>query len=123
MSWRIFTELYHILGDITGGSGVTKCNLYQFKSTNSDRFDFTVDFTGNLKAIIAGTSSAGIHPNLLAGVQGTWQDSTDLDNLVWNQLEIEATAIGYLADNTFNGVVASYAKDDVWFDVDMGAPH
>jgi hypothetical protein len=104
------------------GSAESLCNVYIFKSTDADQLDLATPFTGNLKVIVAGLAVTGLHPDIIAGLTSAWVDSTDLTNPVWNYAEISAVSLAYIVDNTFDGIVASYAKDDVWFSVDMGRP-
>lgn len=40
----------------------------------------------------------------------------------WLQYEADVTAIEYIVDDTFNGVVGYFYLDDVYYCVDMGAP-
>lgn len=89
------------------------CNFYTFNSTDTDSLQLGLPFTGNLKVLIKAPSEAGLHPDIIAGRQGAFVADT------WVQYEIEAVALTYIVDATFNGRVA-YAKDNVWFNVDMG---
>ena len=103
-----------------GGAG--KCTVYYFQSTNSDSLQLGSPFTGNLKVIITATAETGLHPDIIAGRQGAFVVSADLVlDPQWVQYEIEAVAITYIADATFNGVI-TYAKDNVWYQLDMGVP-
>ena len=84
----------------------------------------TLPNTGNLKVKIAATAETGLHPDIIAGRQGAFVVSADPVNATESELvqyEIEAGAITYIADATFNGVI-TYAKDNVWHKLDMGAP-
>ena len=103
--------------DYYGGG---KCNIYVFSDTNPDKLTLGSAFTGNLKVQIASDSETGIHPDIVAGRQSAFVVSTDVVNdPQWVQYEIEATAITYIVDETFNGRVA-YAKDDTWYYLNMG---
>ena len=96
------------------------CNVYLFSSSNTDSLQLGSTFTGNLKVLIAATSEVGIHTDIIAGRQGDFIVSTNpVGHPQWVQYEIEATAIAYLVDATYDGVI-TYAKDDVWYQLDMG---
>lgn len=97
------------------------CNVYVFTNANTDRLDFAAPFTGNLKILIGGTSTTGINPALPTT---GWVNSPDLnpDTLIYNEIESNVTALDYIVDETFNGIVYAYAKDDVWYYVNMGEP-
>jgi len=92
------------------------CNIYTFSSANPDLLSFDAPFTGNIKLIVKSTATTGIHPDILAGLQGTFIPDE------WTQYEADVTGIGNIVDATFNGVVGRFALDDVWYAVDMGAP-
>ena len=96
---------------------------YLFSSSNTDKLTLGSPFTGNIKVILAAAATAitGIHPDISAGIQGAFVPSTDpVGAPNWNQFEADVTAIDYLVDETFDGVVGVYGKDDVFFSVDMG---
>lgn len=102
--------------------GGSSCNVYLFNSSNPDSLQLGSLFTGNIKVILAGTSTAGIHPDILSGLQGSFVTSSDLlDDPQWNQLESNVTDLSYIVDNTFTGRL-TYAKDDVWYKINMGVP-
>lgn len=101
---------------------VGTCNVYVFNSATTDSLQLGSAFTGNLKIVVAGLAVTGLHPEIQTGLLDPWQDSTDLTNPIWNFAEITASALTYLVDQTFDGIVASYAKDDVWYEVNMGRP-
>ena len=105
-----------------GGGG--KCTVYYYQSTNPDSLQLGSPFTGNLKVQIAATAETGLHPDIIAGRQGAFVVAVDPVNATeaeWVQYEIEASAITYIVDNTFNGVI-TYAKNNVWYRLGMGAP-
>lgn len=97
-----------------GFGEVSGCNLYLFSSGNADSLQLGSAFTGNLKVQTKALAETGLHPDIIAGRQGAFIADT------WMQYEIEAVSLTYVVDATFNGRVA-YAKNDVWFNVDMGA--
>ena len=102
--------------------GDSLCNVYLFSSLNTDSLQLGSPFTGNLKVQIAATAETGLHPDIIAGRQGAFVASADpVNDPQWVQYEIEAVAITYIADATFNGVI-TYAKDNVRHQLDMGAP-
>lgn len=107
-------------GPFSDGAG---CNLYYFDPASDDRLDFGTAFTGNFKANIATLNGVvGLNANL-AGLTlaNSPEDSRDdASLLVWNQVDINVSAMDGICDNTFEGVVANYAKDDAWYDVNMG---
>ena len=104
-----------------GGSG-NQCNVYLFSSSNTDSLQLGSAFTGNVKVILAAPAVTGIHPDILAGLQGSFVPSADQVNAPeWNQFEADVTAISYIVDATFDGVV-KYALDDAWYELDMGSP-
>ena len=106
----------------SGGGG--KCTVYLFSSSNTDSLQLGSPFTGNLKVQIAATAETGLHYDIIAGRQGAFVAAVDPVNATeseWVQYEIEAVAIEWLLDTTFDGVI-TYAKDDVWYQLDMGAP-
>ena len=116
--WRQQQKNKERAGAITGAS----CNVYYFQSTNSDSLQLGSPFTGNLKVIIAATAETGLHPDIIAGRQGAFVASADpVNDPQWVQYEIEAVAIDWLLDTVFNGVV-TYAKDNLWYQLDMGVP-
>ena len=92
------------------------CNFYTFSSANPDLLSFDAPFIGNIKLIAKSPATTGIHPDILAGLQGTFIPDE------WAQYEADVTAIAYIVDATFNGIVGKFALDDVWYAVDMGAP-
>jgi hypothetical protein len=107
---------------INRGSESSLCNLYLFKSTDPGSLELGSPFTGNLRVKIRAASEAGINPAIVAGRQGSFTLNNDpVNDATHVQYEIEAVALTYIVDATFDGVVA-YAKDGVWYDVDMGAP-
>ncbi len=108
-------------GSGSGGSATDKRDFYIFSGEGADFFDLVPDLTGNIKVTIAGTSSTGVHPDLLAGLDAPWVDTTDLNNPMWNYMEADVTALPHIVDNTFTGIIERYAKDDVWYLIDMGA--
>ena len=115
-----------VIRDILYGSegGGSSCNVYLFSSSNTDSLQLGSPFTGNLKVKIAATAETGLHPDIVAGRQGAFVVASDPVNATeseWVQYEIEAVAITYIADATFNGVI-TYAKDNVWYRLDMGVP-
>ena len=102
--------------------GDSLCNVYLFSSLNTDSLQLGSPFTGNLKVQIAATAETGLHPDIIAGRQGAFVASADpVNNPQWVQYEIEAVAIEWLLGTVFNGVIA-YAKDNVWYKLDMGVP-
>ena len=98
------------------GAGATACNIYTFSSANPDLLSFDAPFTGNIKLISKSPATTGIHPDILAGLQGTFIANE------WMQYEADVTAIDYIVDATFNGVVGRFALDDAWYGVDAGSP-
>lgn len=88
------------------------CNVYTFSSANPDLLSFDAPFTGNIKLIAKSPATTGIHPDILAGLQGTFVPDE------WMQYEADVTAIDYIVDATFNGVVGRFALDDVWYTVE-----
>jgi hypothetical protein len=103
--------------------GGSLCNAYLFDGSEADLLTLGAPFTGNLKVIIIAASETGVNPAIVAGRQGVFVASTDpLIDMQQNQYEIDTVSFaGPIVDNTFTGRVA-YAKDDVWYDIDMGAP-
>jgi hypothetical protein len=95
-------------------------NLYLFDGSDTDFFDLDPDFTGNIKVIIAGTSNVGVHTDLLAGLSEAWRDTVDFNTPVWNFVDIDVTNLPTIVDTTFTGIIESYARDDVWYNVDEG---
>ena len=91
----------------------SSCDFYLFSSTSPDSLQLGAAFTGNLKVLIKAPSETGLNPAIVAGRQGAFV----VDE--WMQYEISAAAITYIVGTTFDGRVA-YAKDNVWFNVDMG---
>ncbi len=110
------------IGGSSSGSSVEPLqrNYYIFSGTEADFFDLVPDFTGNIKVTIAGTSSAGVHADLLAGLKDTWVDTIDTSEPIWNYIEADVTALPHIVDNTFTGIIERYAKDDTWYTVSMG---
>lgn len=109
---------------VGGSGGGADCWLYYFKPLDPDRLDFNTAFTGNFKANIATFNGVtGLDSNLsgLTLTNSPEAARTDASLLVWNKVDLSVTAMGYIVDDTFDGVVANYAKDNVWFNVDMGA--
>jgi len=102
--------------------GGSLCNAYLFDGSEADSLVLGSPFTGNLKVIIIAASETGINPAIVAGRQGVFAASTDpLVDMKQNQYEIDTVSfVGSIVDNTFTGRVA-YAKEDVWYDIDMGA--
>jgi hypothetical protein len=103
--------------------GGSLCNAYLFDGSEADLLTLGAPFTGNLKVIIIAASETGVNPAIVAGRQGVFVASTDpLVDMKQNQYEIDTVSFaGSIVDNTFTGRVA-YAKDDVWYDINMGAP-
>lgn len=103
----------------------SQCNIYYFKPADADRLDFASAFTGNFKANIATFNGvAGLDSNLsgLTLINSPEAARADASLIVWNKVDTAVTAMAGICDNTFDGVIANYAKDDVWFDVGMGVP-
>ena len=94
--------------------GETLCNVYTFSSANPDLLSFDAPFTGNIKLIAKSPATTGIHPDILAGLQGTFIPDE------WTQYEADVTAIDYIVGATFNGVVGRFALDNVWYEINMG---
>ena len=106
-----------------GGAGDSLCNVYLFSSLNTDSLQLGSPFTGNLKVQIAATAETGLHPDIIAGRQGTFVASADpVNEPIWVQYEISAVAIPWLVNTVYNGRIA-YAKDNVWYQLDMGVPN
>lgn len=107
----------------TGLGGDKQCWTYLFSSSNTDALSFDTPFIGNVKVKLAAPSETGINPAIIAGRQGDFVASTDpVNNPNWVQYEIEASAIDYIVDATFNGVVGLVGLDDVFYKLDQGAP-
>lgn len=110
---------------VGGSGGGADCWLYYFKPLDPDRLDFNTAFTGNFKANIATFNGVtGLDSNLsgLTLTNSPEAARTDASLLVWNKVDLSVTAMGYIVDDTFDGAVPNYAKDDVWYDIDMGKP-
>ena len=97
-------------------------NIYLFGVDNTSSLQLESTFTGNFKGWIAGTSNTGINPDLLGLVDGTWQDTTDLDNPVWNVFDGLVTNLAYVVNDAFTGIVYAVQFDGVLHYIDMGAP-
>lgn len=105
-------------------SGETiQCNVYYFKPLDADRLDFDTTFTGNFKANIATfNGNTGVNSQITTVLVNSPEEArTDASLLVWNQVDLGVTDMDGICDGTFDGVIPSYAKDDVWFNVNMGA--
>lgn len=112
-----------LVSGIFGPDDGATCNTYLFSSTNPDLLSFDSSFTGNLKVILAAPAETGIHPDIVAGRQGDFITSADpVKSPNWIQYEIEASAIGYIVDATFDGVVGLVGLDDVFYKIDAGVP-
>lgn len=106
---------------ISGGAA-TLCNVYPFSSDDADYLEIE-PYTGNLKIILAATSEAGIPAAIVTGRQGVFTPSVDpVNDPQWVQYEIDGVIPAIILEATFTGVCGGYAKDDVWYSVDMGAP-
>lgn len=101
---------------LVGKGFSTECNFYTFKSTDTDSLQLGAPFTGNLKVLIKAPAETGLNPALIAGRQGAFIADT------WMQYEIEAVAITNIVDQSFNGAIGRYAKNDEWFELNMGKP-
>lgn len=96
------------------------CNVYPFSSADADYLEIE-SYTGNFKIQLAATSETGIPASIVAGRQGTFTPSTDIINdPQWVQYEIDGVIPAIILETTFTGVCGGYAKDDVWYSVDMG---
>ncbi len=108
----------------SGGGGAsayeepTELDVYRFHSTDADFLEFGKPFTGVLKIILAGTSSAGVAPDIMSWLLSPWEDSVNLNKPKWNSAEVSVVNFTVPVDNTFNGLVLKYAKDDVWYTPD-----
>lgn len=117
----IYGLITGLIKPLIGSGGDSACNVYLFSSANSDSLEIE-SFTGNLKVMIAAPSEAGINPAIIAGRQGDFVASADpVNEPTVVQYEINATNVTQIVDNTFNGVVYGYAKDNTWYKVDMGS--
>lgn len=97
------------------------CNAYLFNSTDSDYFEIA-PFSGNFKMIVAAESEDGINPAIVSGRVGSFVATTDYQDPKWVEYNVDVTSLTSVAGATFNGVVAKYAKDDVWYYINMGEP-
>ena len=97
------------------------CNTYLFSDANPDSIAFDTPFTGNLKAIIAAESEAGINADLIAGRIGEFIPSPyPLNNPQWMYYEADVNNLTDIFAATFNGVVGYIYKDDVEHPINMG---
>ena len=98
----------------------TSCEVYFFQDSKPDSLELGAPFTGNVKVILAATSTAGINPAILAGIKGTFKVSEDPVNMpVWVQFECSAVAMTYIVGPSFNGVV-KFALNNNWITIDAG---
>lgn len=112
ISSKIYSKGFGVAG--------SQCDVYLFSSLTSDSLQLIPSFTGNVKVILAAPATTGIQSDILAGIQGAFTPSADpVNNPQWMQFEADVTAIDYIVDATFDGVV-KYALDDVWHELDMG---
>ena len=98
-------------------------NVYTFLDTNNDSLSIATPYTGSIELMISGTATTGINPALLGD---PWVNSpssmlTTPDDAIINHLTATVSAVDYLVDATFNGIVYSYKKAGVWYEINMGA--
>jgi hypothetical protein len=106
----------YVLRGLSGG-----CSVYLFSSTDPDKLTLTTLFTGTIQVMIRSTAETGINPVIVSGRQGAFVPNLDpVNNATHTQYEIEAVGLTYIVDETFNGVVVGYAKDDVWTYINTG---
>lgn len=92
-------------------------SIYYFLPTNLDTLTLGATFTGNVKLIFATFSgNTGLDPQLSGSTPTNSPESarTAPADLVWNQVEATVTDLVQICGSTFDGVIGSYALDDVW---------
>ena len=98
-------------------------NVYTFLDTNNDSLDIFTPYTGDTVISISGTGTTGINPDLLGDpfVNSPASMLTDPNDAIINILTANVASLSYIVDQTFNGIVYSYSKDEVFIPVNMGA--
>lgn len=101
---------------------ISSRRAYFFSSENNDSLELLELFSGRFTAFIVGTSTDGINPILLDGIQGDWVNTDYVDVLHrpnFNHIEVHVEDLKYIVDETFTGILI-YALDGIWNEFNLG---